>query len=288
MADSALLGRLDLGDHLCWMVGDQETREAGTAAYVRAGLDRHQKVLYFGDGPEQMLAGLRACGVDADSAVASGQLQASTAEATYLTSGAFDAQATIEGWRVESARARDQGYRGLRALGDMAWATRPVPGAGDLARYEAQVNRVFADGFAMAVCVYDTRLFDPAALRRVASAHPGGMSAVTAAADVPLLHVTRTGSPPGLRLRGEADLANRRALRTVLEHVSHDTDTAGRALTIDVSELHFADAETARMLIRAAEDTDRMRIVGCTPSLAGLLGFLGAGVTPGLTVEVAA
>lgn len=288
MADSALLGRLELGDHLCWTVGDQETRDAGTAAYVRAGLDQHHKVLYFGDGPEQMLAGLRTRGVDADRAVASGQLQASTAEATYLASGAFDAQATIEGWRVESARARDQGYLGLRALGDMTWASRPVPGAGDLARYEAQVNRVFADGFAMAVCLYDTRLFDPAALRRIAAAHPAGLSASTAAADVPLLHVTRTGNPPGLRLRGEADLSNRGALRTVLEHVPDDTDTAGRALTIDVSELRFADAEAARMLIRAAEDTDRTRIVGCTPSLAGLLDFLGAGVTPGLTVEIAA
>ena len=42
------------------------------------------------------------------------------------------------------------------------------------------------------------------------------------------------------------------------------------------------------MLIRAAEDTDRMRIVGCTRSLAGMLGFLGSAVTPGLTVELAA
>jgi anti-anti-sigma regulatory factor len=285
--DSGLLGRLIPGDHVCWLVDDQDIRADGTAVYVRAGLVREHKVVYHGDDPDGVIAGLEARGVHTDAAISSGQLQVSTAESTYLSSGVFDPEATIRGWRRESALARKQGYRGLRALGDMSWASRAVPGADRLPWYEAQVNRIFADGYAMGICLYDRRLFAPAALQGFTASHPGLISPETGAGQMPLLHVVRTTAPPGLRLDGEADLSNRRALRAVIDHLLDDLGATGRALTIDVSELRFADGETARTMVRAASRSRGLRIVGCSGSMARLLAFHGADTTPGLTVETA-
>jgi anti-anti-sigma regulatory factor len=285
--DTGLLGRLIPGDHVCWLVDDQGIRADGTAAYVRAGLTKHHKVMYCGDDPDEVIAGLEARGVHTGAALSSGQLRVSTAEATYLAGGYFDAEATIDDWRQQSARARTEGYRGLRALGDMSWASRSVPGADRLPWYEAQVNRIFADGFAMGICLYDRRLFPPAALQHFTASHPGLISPETGEGQAPLLHVRRTVDPPGLRLLGEADLSNRRALSAVIEHLLDDADTTGRPLTIDVSELRFADGETARILVRAASRSRGLRMVGCSRSMTRLLAFHGADTIPGLTVESA-
>ena len=153
--------------------------------------------------------------------------------------------------------------------------------------YEDQVNRVVADGFAIGLCLYDRRLFSLSRLSDFTSAHPGVLSAGNSGGPVPLFHVVRTADPVGLRLRGEADLSSRRALRTVLAHLMDDLDAAGRELTFDVSGLQFADGHTARLLADAARNARAVRIVGCTPALTRLLAFHGAGTRPGLTVEAA-
>ena len=135
-----LLDRMRPGHHVCLAFDDEPTRIAGAVAYVRAGLHEHHKVLYYGDGPDRILTELEAHGVRSGEALASGQLQLSTPQATYLASGAFQAEPTIEGWRNEAARAAREGYAALRAVGDMSWASRSLPGVEELPRYEAQVN----------------------------------------------------------------------------------------------------------------------------------------------------
>jgi len=155
MIELSAIDRLRLGDHACVVFNDEATRLQSLATFIRAGLRDGHRILYFGGGAEEIEAELAVQGTDARGALTGGQLRMSTPEDSYLASGSFDPQATIEGWRYESEQARDAGYAGLRAVGDMSWASQPVPGAEQLTFYEAQVNRVFADGFAMAICLYD-------------------------------------------------------------------------------------------------------------------------------------
>jgi hypothetical protein len=272
MAGTGLLDRLELGDHLCLTFDDDDARLTAAAGYVRAGLRADQRILYFGDEPDRVRAGL---GADGAAAVASGQLRLATPYDSYLIPGLFDPLATIDGWRTEAAQARADGYRGLRAMGDMSWAARPVPGADRLAWYEANVNRVFAEGAAMAVCLYDRRLFDDLALRRISEAHPGTVTpgAGAAVAAEPLLRIRRTTDPAGVRLDGEADLSNRAAVFAVLTRLAGDAGPSAGPLTVDVSGLRFADAATARLLIGVAP---WVRVVGCSGALRRLLAFHGA------------
>ncbi|MBG0562488.1 MEDS domain-containing protein [Actinoplanes aureus] len=284
-----MIDRLRLGDHACVVVDDDAIRLRYLATYVAAGLCDNHRVLYFGPGVERLSADLAALGLDTLAARERGQLRMATPEDSYLASGSFDPAVTIAGWRSETESALAAGYRGMRAIGDMSWAARPVPGAELLPWYEAQVNRVFAGGDAMAICLYDRRLFTDTALQRICWSHPATVDHETGTDAEPALRAIRTTHPPGIRLEGDADLSNRHALRAVMEHLVEDTPASVGSLTVDVSRLRFADAAAMRILMRTATtEAHRLRVVGCSPALRRLLTFNGADAVTGLTVEPAA
>jgi anti-anti-sigma factor len=280
---TGLLDRLSLGDHICWLVDDDRIRMRELAGFVRAGLREHHKILYCGDGPEAVLAGIDEHGIDTATELARGQLEATTAEACHLIGGVFDAGSVLRSWRPLAQAARAAGYSGLRVVGDMSWVTRGVPGRENLCWYESQINRVVLDNEIIGVCAFDRRSLDPLELRRLAGMH-GGVAATGAPYDERLaLRIRRTRDPIGLRLAGEADLAARQALRVVFEHLF--TDAGADEVTVDVHELRFADRAAARILVRAGSGAKRLRLVGCSPALLRLLEFSGAADAPALVVE---
>ncbi|MEU8240383.1 MEDS domain-containing protein [Actinoplanes missouriensis] len=271
---AGLLERLNPGDHACLVAGDEPALTRSVAAYVRAGLHARQRVLYLGHG-EGVLAELGEQGVDVRSAVAAGRLRVTPAAGEYVHGGAFDVEAAVDHWRAEAERARSDGFRGLRAFGDMSWAARSGRTA-MLPHYEARVNRFFAEGFAMGVCLYDRRLFGASELRDIIRSHPCTITARTDPGGVPLLRAVRVGTPEGIgvRLEGEADLSNRRALHAVLEHLAEET---GETLIVDVAGLRFADSAAVRTLLGIAGGGRRLRMLGCSPVLRRLMLLHGAG-----------
>jgi anti-anti-sigma factor len=276
-----LLEQVTLGDHVCWYVDDDAIRMEAIAGFVRTGLRNRERVLYSGDDPEAVVAGLARHGIDTRE-LAAGDFEAGTAESSYLAGGSFDPVATLLLWRTEITRARSAGYRGIRVLGDMTWASRRYPGAEHLAWYEAQVNMNFVDGYVAGVCAYDRRRFDPMHLRRLLWAHPGAAGSEMPFDPGSSLRVRRVDDPWGLRLEGEADLSNRDALRAVVEHLFDDHPE----VTIDVAGLRFADLAAARLLVdAAASGIGQVRLTGVSPSLLRLLSFHGAEGVAALTVE---
>ena len=274
-----LLDKVALGDHVCWTVDDDATRMEAIAAFVRAGLLARHKVIYSGDEPEAVLDGLERHGVGTQAAVGEGLLRAVTAESSYLAAGVFDPEVAMALWRAEIARARAEGYPGIRVVGDMTWASRQIPGAEHLACYEAEINTVFMEGYVAGVCAYDRRRFDPLRLRQLSFAHPGAAGTGAPFEPESSLRARRTRNPYGVRLTGEVDLSNRDALRAVIGHLFESEPAA----TVDVSGLTFADTAAARILVDAAADGP-LRLVGCSPPLRKLLAFHGADRVAGLTV----
>jgi anti-anti-sigma factor len=271
MAESGLLDRLTPGDHVCLVYNDDPLRIRSVAGYIRAGLRDHHRILYDGPGGEQVTTELTAQGVDVRHALDRGQLRFG---GQYPRGGIFDPDATFESWQAEVRRTAAAGYRGMRAVGDMSWARDE----GDqLFRYEARVNRIFAEGFAMGVCLYDRRLFSEGRLRRVTGTHPTTVTAESDARLVPLLRAVRTADPPGIRLEGEADLSNREAFREVLEHLA---EAPGSTLTVDVSRLRFADSASVRILLMLLGGRRRVVLKGCSGWLRRLLAFHGVDHLP--------
>ncbi|MEU4423029.1 MEDS domain-containing protein [Actinoplanes sp. NPDC024001] len=267
MTEASLLDRLTPGDHVCLIFDDEPLRTRSVAAYIRAGLRDHHRILYHGPGGDRVEAELTAQGVDVGTAYARGQLRIG---GEHLSGATFDPEATIESWRAAARQAAAAGYRGLRAVGDMSWARIQDD---RLTWYESRVNRIFAEGFAMGVCLYNRRLFSADRLRWVTRSHPATVTEETDPRAVPLFRAVRISDPPGIRLEGEADLSNRHALNAVIEHLLED---GAATLTVDVGGLRFADSAAARNLLRVA-DGRQLRLVGCSRSLRRLLTFHSAG-----------
>nr|WP_296064032.1 MEDS domain-containing protein [uncultured Actinoplanes sp.] len=283
MSGPALLDKVAPGDHVCWIVDDDGVRDDAVAAFLLAGLRARHKVVYSGDAPGRILDALRERGADPAGPLRSGSLTVDTPQASYLASGVFDPEATVQRWQAEADLARHQGYLGLRVLGDMSWARREVPGSERLGWYETHINTVFTDGFVAGVCAYDRRLFDPLDLRRYTWSHPG--TATTGMPYDPATSLRLRRTADGLTLSGEADRSNRTALAVVVEHLC-DRAGPGQDVVIDVRDLRFADTAVARILVHAATAAPgRVRLAGCSPSLRRLLAFTGAAETPRLIVE---
>lgn len=287
MAHPSAVEQLRLGDHVCWTCdGDDDWLDA-MARLVDAGVRRGEKVLYLTESllPAALVAGLSARGLNADGALASGQLVVRRAREVYLAGGGFDPDATLRTLTRHIRQAREEGWAGLRIIGDMAWALSPAPGVDQLDRYEAGANRLFLEGGAMAVCQYDQRLFSASELRRAAIAHPGSTSVTVNGRWRPLLRIHRT-APSGLRLVGEADMSNRRALASVLETLVTEHALRDEAIVIDMTELAFADGAAVGLILRAARKAPGgVRLVGCAPPVASLVSLLGAEAVAGLTMD---
>lgn len=278
MADPTTVDNLLPGDHVCWTFDDHERHLRALSRFLRQGLERGDQVLYLTDTflPEAFLAAVQAYGVDVTEPRRTGQLQVMNAEDSYLASGPFEPEQALKGWANAIEQARGQGYPGLRVAADMGWTTRPAPGTDRLARYEARVNTVLADGYALALCCYDRRLFTHAELDLVSAAHPGTAraGAGTLAGWAPLLRVRRT--PTGLALRGTADHTNRDALAAVVEPLAAEAVSTGGPLVLDVSELVSADLGAARLVAGAlAAAGGRLLLQGTRPPLAELLSRTG-------------
>jgi anti-anti-sigma regulatory factor len=286
VSESTLIDRMRPGDHISWVFEDDDTRDRVLVAYVASAVAAQHKVLCFTHtcSPQHAVALLGEAGIAVDGLLGSGQLQIRGADEAYLSTGRFDVSTMIDTCVRFCAEARTEGYAGVRMLGDAAWAAGPVEGANRLEEYEAQVNRVFADGFAIGLCLYDRRLFDRARLAAVQAAHPGSVDTSTGCdAEVaddawsPLLRITHLVDEPGLRLDGETDVSNRGSLTALLDDLV--------APVLDVTALRFVDVATAHHLVGVAARAGTMRIVGASPQLARLLAFAGAGQVPGLVIE---
>jgi len=278
MPDVALVDRMRPGDHVCWTFADDHERRRVTGDWVRDGLRDHHLVVYR-TASTDALEELAAARVDTCAAIGSGRLRVRPAGTE-----AFDADAADRTFQADVREALRDGYAGLRAVSDLRWAARRVPGAEQLARYERQLNRHLAAGYAMALCLYDRRLFAEPRMSELTRAHPASVTERASHPVTPLLRMLRHAG--GLRLSGEADLSNRDAFSTVLGHLLEDS--AAPRVELDLTELRFADATSCRLLVTVARESGgRVRMVGARPSLRRLLALQGAERVPGLLPSVA-
>jgi hypothetical protein len=68
--------------------------------------------------------------------------------------------------------ARQAGYPGSRACGEMSWTLRDIPGADRFLEYEVRLNTITETFPYIGMCQYDARLFDGATLFKVLQVHP--------------------------------------------------------------------------------------------------------------------
>ncbi|MGN9779656.1 MEDS domain-containing protein [Micromonospora sp. H33] len=281
MTTGAVVGQVDLGDHICWTYDVETAGLDAVGRFVAAGLLRDEKVVCFLDtlDPAAVVAAVHERGAAPEEALADGRLRIRPATESYRPDGRLDPDRMVFSLADESARAQREGHVGLRLVGDMSWAARTGTDVAELCRYEASVNRLFPDGRVAALCLYDRRLFPADDLWTVAATHPSTVGPRTGRTWIPLLRAYRTGQPPGLRLVGQVDVSNRAAFAAMVTDAT-DRLPFGRAVVLDLSGVSFADVAAATALVdagRAARPRE-VRLVGCRPPLRRLLDLVGAEV----------
>jgi len=290
MPQSAVVGRLRPGDHVCWTYDDDTVRDRILAASVLCGVERRQQVICAADVPvaERAAPLLAEHGVDVDDLLRSGGLVVRTAEESYLRGGRFDAGEVLDGWAATIRTARDRGYAGVRAVGDMGWAAGPVPGGEGLEGYEERATALLAEGFALGVCLYDLRLFPQERLDPVVRAHPASIGPVTGPVRVraraaggwdPSLRLAWFHGRLGLRAEGEIDLSNRTAFLALLDELVRTPRGEGLP-ALDVGGVDFVDAPTARAVLAALRRPGGLELVGVRPPVLRVLTMVDAGAHP--------
>lgn len=281
MITNGVFDRLELGDHICAPIcGDGEPRRVA-AVTARAGIARGQKVVFFTDDEPGIGEALRGV-AESTAAIDRGQLQVHPATEGYFPGGVFHPDDHVESLAAQMDLAQREGYSALRITGDLSRCPGAATFSEAIIDYESRVNTLFTDGTVIAVCHYNARSFDAETWRHLVSAHLSTSSASDSRA-VARLRVLRT--PTGVRLIGEADLANQAALTVVLTEVA----SVAEPFRIDASGLRFADARTIGWLLRtAAIRGDRTTAIDCTEHLAESLRIMGSEAIAHLTVTTVA
>ena len=160
--------------HVCLIFDNEVQRRKIVSEYLAAGLKQGDLVRYFADTttPQEIRAWLVETGIDLSKAEEDGAFAIGRAESAYCPSGRFVPPTVIENMVARYAMARQAGYHGSRACGEMTWALRDIPGADRLLEYETRINLITETFPYIGMCQYDARLFDGATLFKVLQVHP--------------------------------------------------------------------------------------------------------------------
>jgi len=169
-----LAGRTLRGSrHVCAFFRSREEQDEVLGPFYREGFERGEKLFHAVDGRlrSEHLAACRACGIDVDAALASGQLEVRAWGDSYLEGGYFDGDRTIG--IVEEVLSSNRARYGLtRVVGHMEWALEPLPGVVDIVEYEAKLNDVAPRYPDPIVCVYDLNRHSGSVVMDILRTHP--------------------------------------------------------------------------------------------------------------------
>jgi signal transduction histidine kinase len=162
-------------DHLALIYDNQDEQLDIVVPFLRIGLEHGEKAMYIHDdnSAAAVIAAMERHGIDVAAAKASGALVIITKRDAYLKNGEFDPEWMIAFLAEAVENAKSEGFRAVRASGEMTWALGPAENPNNrLIEYECKVNRFFPDHDMAGLCQYNRRRFRPETLMHVIHTHP--------------------------------------------------------------------------------------------------------------------
>jgi hypothetical protein len=163
------------GDHICAFYRGAEQRDAVLVPFLREGIQAGDKCICVMDDPEtHQVIGPLAQDLDVEESMRSGQFDLMSSDAAYLPGGYFSTERMLTFWEQGvSTAVRQAGFTFVRAVGEMTWALRDLPGVEQLVTYEARLNRFLPRYPQVVLCLYDLERFaDGQALMELLRTHP--------------------------------------------------------------------------------------------------------------------
>lgn len=164
---------LSPGDHLCAFYRGTKERDEILIPYLREGLLSGDKCICVVDAtePESVLASL-GDDLNLTSWLSDRTLDVQSSRETYLRGDGFSTTAMLDFWDEAIGGACSQGYEFTRAVGEMTWSLRQLPGVDELVSYESELNRFLPRYPQIILCLYDLDRFGGEVLMDVLKTHP--------------------------------------------------------------------------------------------------------------------
>lgn len=161
------------GDHGALFYRTRAEQFAAMVPFIAIGLKRGERCLYIAqdNSVALVIAELGKGGVDVKTAQQSGALTISTKSQTYLRHGIFEPEKMTDGLADEVQEALRQGYTGMRATGEMAWALAHATALTQLVDYESRLHARFPSQL-VGLCQYDERYFSQKMITDMIRIHP--------------------------------------------------------------------------------------------------------------------
>lgn len=162
---------MEVSDHICAFYRGIDERDEVLIPFLRTGLSAGDKCICVLDAtdPDVLHAEL-----SQEQRVEDGQLSTFRSEDSYLRHGRFVPDDMLDFWESVAQRAfAIHDYELVRAVGEMTWALRDLPGVDLLIAYEAELNRQMHKYPQVLLCLYDLEQFtDGEALMEILRTHP--------------------------------------------------------------------------------------------------------------------
>jgi anti-anti-sigma regulatory factor len=242
--------QMRLGDHAFAHYGDDNARWGVPAVFTQRGLGRGEKVIIMGDPavpPDEACQRMAAFGGRAEQARERGQLVFSSMRALIHPDRTFTARRQLSRLREETARARWEGYAGLRTFIDMAWVRDLGMDVEGVIRREKSAGGLFASRRYAEICSYDRRRFAPAVVEEMRVSHP--VALLERPGELEAWHAHGE-----VHLVGDGDVLTRQRFHDAIQAALRSAPDG--QLLVDLSRLCFLSAGCAGDLLRLVAQAD--------------------------------
>jgi hypothetical protein len=160
--------------HVCLIYENEEQRKRIISEYIAEGLKKGEVVRYFSDTttPGDVRSWLLDMGIEITEAEKKGAFGISPAVNAYCPDGYFEPKTMINRTIQRYGIAKEAGFCGSRACGEMSWVLKDIPGSDQLLEYELLLNTIKTTFPHSGMCQYDARLFDGVTLLKILQVHP--------------------------------------------------------------------------------------------------------------------
>jgi ABC-type transporter Mla MlaB component len=164
---------VERGDHVCWAYEDDASFEDAALRFLTEGLARGDRLLWVGDGGEDLLRRSGGPLAAVDDLLASGALRVLSTAEGYGRSLTFSPEQQLAQYDTATRAAIDAGYRGLRVVADVTPLAADTERRADLLRWEHLADDYVAHGPGFsALCAYRLAEVTPETVADAAAVHP--------------------------------------------------------------------------------------------------------------------
>jgi PAS domain S-box-containing protein len=167
-----VIGRVPWGTHFSLFYQTKQDLIDVLVPYFKSGLKNNELCIWVTAEPlnaGEVKAYMAEAMPDFYAYFEKGQIEIIPYTEWYTINGGFDPDRVLVGWIEKLRKAREQGFRGLRATGDMSWLE--TGGWKDFLDYEQTVNDILGRHEMIALCTYPLYGCDANDILEVVSAH---------------------------------------------------------------------------------------------------------------------